>query len=271
MTNTKILFLDLDGTLLNDQKQITPGNRQAIEQAIAAGHKVVIASGRPLKSTLAQARRLGLDGEGCCAIAYNGAVIYDCARKRDVFRKTLEMEDLYTLFDEANRRGVYIQTYDREDVIVERHNDGEAVRRYCDLIQLDYRVVDKLELSGPTVKAVLLDFENRTPLEDMRQWINAHMQSRVDCFFSNAHLLEIVSAGISKGSAIRDLCRRLGIPVENAVAAGDEANDISMLQAAGVGVAMRNATEVVKAAADYITERDNNHDGIAEIIHRFIL
>ena len=272
MINTKILFLDLDGTLLNDQKEVTPGNRQAIEQAIAARHKVVIASGRPLKSTLAQAERLGLDGEGCYVIAYNGALVYDCARKTESFRKTLEMEDLFTAVDEANRRGVYIQTYEHEDVIVERPNDGENVRRYCNQVQLKHRVVEDLRkgLSEPPVKTLMIDFEDRAPLEAMQQWIRTNMQGRVDCFFSNAYYLEVVPAGMNKGSAIRDLCRQLGIPMENSVAAGDQGNDISMLQAAAVGVAMQNAAAEVKAVADYITERDNNHDGIAEIIHKFI-
>ena len=272
MTNTRILFLDLDGTLLNDQKEITPGNRQAIEQAIAAGHKVVIASGRPLKSTLLQAGRLGLAGEGCYVIAYNGAVIWDCAEKRQSVRKTLEPEDLFALFDEANKRELYIHTYDREDVIVQPWNDGETVRRYCGLIHMEHRVMEDLtELSEPPVKALAIDFENRARLEAMRQWIQTNLEGRVDCFSSNRALLEIVPVGVNKGSAIRALCRRLDLPLENAVAAGDEGNDIPMLQAAGVGVAMQNATAPVKAAADYITERDNNHDAIAEIIHRFIL
>ena len=81
----------------------------------------------------------------------------------------------------------------------------------------------------------------------------------------------MVTAGVNKGWAVEELCRRLGIPITDAVAAGDEANDISMLRAAGVGAAMCNGIPAAKEAADYVTQRDNNHDGIAEVIERFLL
>ena len=109
----KILFLDLDGTLLNDRKEITAGNRRAIREALDRGHRIVITSGRPLKSSLAQARRLGLAGEGCYVIAYNGGAVYDCSRGETIHREALALDALYQVYDEAERRGMYIQTYDQ--------------------------------------------------------------------------------------------------------------------------------------------------------------
>ena len=268
----KVLFLDLDGTLLNDQKEITPGNRQAIGQMLELGHKVVITSGRPLESALLQAERLGLMGQGCYVIAYNGAVVYDCFREREVFRAALRLEDLYAVFDEANQRGVHIQTYGHGDVLVESRNDTQTVRRYCDIIHMNHRVIqDVRSILEPPVKALLIDFQSRAAIEGMLQWINEHMGGKADCFFSSRYYLEVVPAGINKGYSVVNLCQRLGVPIEHTIAAGDEANDISMLQAAGIGVAMRNAVPEAKEAADYITKRDNNHDGIAEVIARFIL
>ncbi len=269
---TKCLFLDLDGTLLNDQKEVTPGNREAMERALQAGHHIVITSGRPLKSALIQAKRLKLDGPGCYVIAYNGASIYDCSSKREVFRQTMDPADLYAVFDEANRRGVYIQTYDREDVVVERHNDSAIARRYCSAINMDFRVIDdvRLDLSAPPVKALLIDFNGRTATEPMRQWIVENLSGRVDTFFSSQFYLEVVPTGMNKGRALEELSRFLGIPIQNTLAAGDEANDLSMIRAAGTGIAMANASEAVKAAADAVTERDNNHDAIAEVLERFV-
>lgn len=269
----KTLFLDLDGTLLNDRKEITPANRAAMDQAIARGNRIVITSGRPLKSALLQAERMGLDGEGCYVIAYNGAVIYDCSQRKEIFRRTLAMEDLYTVFDEANRQGVYIQSYDADDtVVIEKRNDPAVAKRYSSLIDLDFRVTENIRtgLAAPPVKALMIDFENHQTVEAMEKWILANMAGRVDCFFSSRFYLEAVPVGMNKGSAVKDLCRLLEVPIQNAVAAGDEANDIAMIQAAGTGVAMRNAVPEAKAAADYITERDNNHDGIAEVIERFL-
>ena len=94
---------------------------------------------------------------------------------------------------------------------------------------------------------------------------------QVDCFYSSAFFLEAVAAGVNKGSAVERLCRMLDVPLSEAAAAGDEANDVSMIRAAGVGAAMSNAVPAAKEAADYVTERDNNHDGVAEIIRRFLL
>jgi len=271
--NSKILFLDLDGTLLNDNKEITHGNRRAIEDALAQGHQIVVTSGRPLKSSLNQANRLGLAGEGCFVIAYNGAEIFDCSTGKSVFRQTLDCNDLFRIFDEARRIGCYIQTYDREDVVFEAGGNAENARRYCDMVGLSYREIQNVrnDLSAPPVKALAIDYQNHPLLEQMEQWIRQELAGRVECFFSNSHFLEIVSAGMNKGVAVRELCARLGIPVENSVAAGDQGNDVAMLRAAGVGVAMANAANVAKEAADYITCRDNNHDGIEEIIRKFLL
>ena len=270
--NAKILFLDLDGTLLNDQKEITPGNRRAIGTALSLGRRVVIATGRPLHSALFQARRLGLDGPGCYVIAYNGAVIYDCAAGRELFRRALAMEDLYALFDEAGRRGIHIQTYDRTHVLVEPRCDDGIIRSYCELTRTEFRVIGEVrrDVAQPPCKALMIA-EERDPLEGMARWIGEKMAGRVDCFYSSRLFLEAAPAGTNKGVAVRDLCWALKIGVEESVAVGDEANDISMLLAAGLGAAMRNAAPEVKAAAGYVTERDNNHDGVAEVVRRFLL
>lgn len=266
-----ILFLDLDGTLLNDRKEITPGNRLALEGALARGHRVVITTGRPLKSARIQAQRLGLTGRGCYLIACNGAIVYDCWAERELFHLPLDLEALWAVFDEANRRGVCILTYDREDVLVEARNDNENVRRYCAPIQMDYRVIGDVrrDLPEPPVKALLLDFHDRGPVEGMERWIRDNLRGKADCFFSSQYYLEVVPVGMSKGRAVEEMCRWLGVPVANAIAVGDAANDLSMIQAAGIGVAMANGMPAVRAAADYVTQRDNNHDGIAEVVERF--
>ncbi|MBQ9493448.1 MAG: HAD family phosphatase [Oscillibacter sp.] len=269
---SKILFLDLDGTLLNDRKELTDGNRTAMESAVARGHRLVIASGRPLKSVMAQAAHLGLDGPGCYAIAYNGAVIYDFTNGRQIFRRTMSPEDLYAVFDEANRRGVYIQTYDREDVVIEAHNDPEIAKRYCDRIQLAYRVIRDVrrDLSEMPVKALAIDINGQERTGALREWVRERMAGHLDSYFSDRYFLEIVPAGVNKGQGIEKLCELLNVPLKNSVAAGDEANDVDMIRTAGIGAAMSNAIPELKAVADYVTERDNNHDGVAEIIARFL-
>lgn len=269
----QILFTDLDGTLLNDQKEITPGNRQAVREALDLGKRIVVTSGRPLVSSLAQAERLELAEAGCYVIAYNGAVIYDCSQKKAVFRKTLEWEDLYAVFDEARRRNIYIQTYDKEQVVIEPRCDSSVARRYCSAIGMEYRVIADVrrDVGERPVKALVIDYEDGAALDGMEQWIRENLAGRVDCFRSSAYYLEVVAVDMNKGTAVEALCRMLGIPAAQAVAAGDEANDVAMIRAAGVGAAMANGVPAAKAAADYVTQRDNNHDGVEEIIRKFLL
>ena len=271
--SAQILFTDLDGTLLNDQKEITPGNRQAIEEALAAGKRIVAASGRSLNSTLRQAERVGLTEPGCFVIAYNGGVIYDCSRRETVFRRTLGIEDLARVFEEARRRGVYIQTYDHEKVVIELWCDPAVAQWYGERVNAEYYTIYNVreDLSEPPVKALLVDLPESGVLEEMADWIRENLAGRVDCFYSSTFFLEAVAAGVNKGAAVKELCRMLDIPLVEAMAAGDEANDVSMILAAGVGAAMANAVPAAKEAADYITQHDNNHDGIAEIIRRFML
>lgn len=267
----RMLFLDLDGTLLDDRKQITPGNRKALEEALQRGHGVIITTGRPLKSAMDQARKLGLDKPGCLLIAYNGAVIYDWEKQEQIFARTLEIPTVLEVFDYVNRLGVHIQTYDTWDVLVEKRCDDAAVRRYCDMIIMNHRVMNDVhtDLTEEPVKCLVIDYDDRTGPLAVEKWLKEEMAEKVDCFFSCDAYLEVVPKGMSKGEAVKMLCQMMDIPIENAVAVGDAANDLSMIEMAGIGVAMANGTAEVKAVAQYITQRDNNHDGIAEVVEKF--
>ena len=266
----RLLFLDLDGTLLNDAKEITPGNRQALERTLQRGHGVIITTGRPLKSAMAQSRRLGLDKPGCYTIAYNGAMIYDWRRQQIIFSHALTIDSVIRVFEKANELGEHIQTYDSMDVLVEKRCDDEAVRRYCQMVSMTHRVIDDVhrDLKENPVKCLVINYEKKDGLLQMQQWIRSEMPE-LDCFFSSEYFLEVVPKGMNKGQAVKMLCARLGVEIENSVAAGDAANDLAMLKAAGIGVAMINGSDEVKAVADYITTRDNNHDGVAEVADKF--
>ena len=108
--DTRILFTDLDGTLLDDNKKITPGNQDAIDEALSQGHKIVISTGRPLAGAWAQAEKLGLIKEGCYAITYNGGQIYDSYHRKTIYGKTVAKELVAPLFREAHARDLHIQT-----------------------------------------------------------------------------------------------------------------------------------------------------------------
>lgn len=268
----RMLFLDLDGTLLNDAKEITPGNRAALELALERGHDVIITTGRPLKSAMDQAHSLGMDRPGCYLIAYNGAVIYDWATEKQVFHRSLDYASVCRVFDQANAMGLHIQTYDTWKVLVETRCDDQAVRCYCKTIGMEYGVIPDVrkDLKEEPVKCLIIDYDRQEGLLQIHDWICGNMAGQVDCFFSCDQYLEVVPTGMSKGEAVKMLCQTFGVEIADAVAVGDAANDLSMIEAAGIGVAMANGSDQVKAAASYVTVRDNNHDGIAEVVERFL-
>lgn len=267
----KILFTDLDGTLLKGDKTVSERNRKAIHRMLEAGNCVVIATGRNVESGCQIAEGLGLNVPGCYMIAFNGAVIYDFGAARSLEEHTVPMEYVKYLFSEAERYHLYVQTY-----------SGKYMVTSCKGQELDYyashtntpiqQVEDVVEWLGiEPNKVLLIDLKDHDRLEEFQRDHLQWEQGRLTSFFSCPEYLEYCPLGVDKGSGVRYLCSYLGIPLENAYAAGDERNDIPMLQAAGTGIAMKNAHGDTKAAADYVTEHDNEHDAIAEIVERFCL
>ncbi len=267
----KIFFTDLDGTLLDDNKKITPGNREAIERSLKCGHKMVIATGRPLASALVQAERLDLMREGCYIIAFNGAQIYDCFRKETIFGKRMPLELVDPIFQRAHELGLHVQTYTDTEVIAEE--ERPELKDYSQKMLVNYRIVQKASeaLPGDPYKILVVRGGEPGAAEQLQREVLQKYGDILDSFFSNDMYMEIVSAGISKGNAVRWMCENLNIPIENSVSAGDGPNDIDMIEAAYVGAAMSNSFPGVKEHADYVTSADNNHDGAAEIINKFIL
>lgn len=266
----KALFLDLDGTLLNDQKEITAGNKQAINAALANGNKVIISTGRPLVSVKILAKELGLTSEGCFAISFNGGEIYDLYNEKSIYKKTIPLEYVQYIFDKASEWGLHCQTYNETHVIATK--ETKALKHYIERTNVPPLVVPDLStaLTADPVKLIVIDLNDHDKLVRFRAETAAWAEGKIDRIFSNEEYLEHIAPDVSKGNAVRYLCEYLDIPISNTIAAGDAENDLSMIAAAHIGIAMVNATPTVKAAANHTTTNDNNHDAIAEIIETFL-
>jgi len=268
---TKILFTDLDGTLLDDSKAISQGNRSAADRALDAGHKIVLASGRALANVLPIADKLDLQRAGGYIVSYNGGQIYDCHAQRLLLNQTLSFDDVAAIFELADKAGIYCQTY--EDGYVLGSREGEELDFYVKEASARYKVPENvpLYLMKEPNKLLLIDMNSKENLIAFQAALMEQFSDRLDSFFSNDHYLEVVPKGVSKGNALHFLCNYLNIPSDNSVAAGDYENDLPMIREAAVGVILANAPDFVKKEADFVTEKDNNHDGFAEVIERFIL
>ena len=263
---SKIFFFDLDGTLLTKEKKISPKTMEALRAFTDAGNHFCINTGRAIDSAKAVYDGLGLDFKGSFLCGSNGTEIYSVDEQKYVYKTGVPLELVPKILDLSEEYGVHCHTYN-EDHIVSRH-DGECMEYYRRVIKTPLIVTDDVlkEIHEPPSKMIAIELHDHEKQERFREALQKMVGDKLTLLYSNPYYMEIFPSEAGKGSAVTRLAGILGIPVENTYAAGDEQNDISMIEAAGHGIAMINGTDIVKAAADVITEFDNDHDGLAEFI-----
>ena len=276
----KLLFTDLDGTLLDDAKNISDDDMTAIHAMISAGHKFVMTTGRPLTSVKHIAEKYGFLKPGYFLVSFNGGLIYDCGTGESILTRRISVNQVKFIMDEAHKRGMHAHTY-AGDLVVSEY-ETEQLKTYCRLMKMDYVVVDDIRtyfgengpinvVVKPPIKVNIITPFEHSSLVEFRAEMRKTTADKLFDVFSKPEMLEFSHLLSNKGEAVRYMAEFYHEPIENTVAVGDEENDCPMIEAAGVGVAMSNASPVAKAVADYVTERDNNHSGIAEVIEKFVL
>ncbi|SFR84104.1 Cof-type HAD-IIB family hydrolase [Anaeromicropila populeti] len=263
----EILVLDIDGTLTTSEKKVSERTLNAIFQIQERGHRVVLASGRPTPGILNLAKMLKLDEYGGFILAYNGAKVLDCKSGKTIYEKTLPMELLPELFEAAKEYKVGMLTYDTEGVI------GFHVDEYIELEgrinHLSVKSVDNLisHVDSPVNKCIMTG--DGMYLAEVEKKMKERFGDRLSIFRSEPFFLEIMPMNIDKAYSLERLLEHLGMTKEQMISCGDGFNDLTMIQYAGMGVAMGNAQEIVKEAADYIT-LTNDNDGVAHVIEKFM-
>lgn len=265
----EVIVLDLDGTLTNSQKQITKKTREALFQIQEDGIKVVLASGRPTAGILKLADELQLNHYGGYILSFNGAKIINYETKETVYNAVLPKELLPSIYQTAVKFDVGILTY-KEDMIllgngIDKYNELESkingipMRETKDFVK---------EITFDINKCLLTGDPDRMP--DVESHYKEQFGDLLNIYRSESFFLEIMPPNIDKAYSLSRLLKHMGITRKQMICCGDGFNDLSMVQYAGLGVAMANAQDVVKEAADFITA-SNDEDGIAHVIERFIL
>ena len=267
----KLLFTDLDGTLLNKESLISQRTHGILKDFTEEGHLLIPNSGRPLLSIQKLTDSVGITDMVRYIVAYNGALVWDCVKSEPVWSACVPMDCARIIQDECTKLGIHIQTYNHETIYTRR--DELEVTYYKKRIFLPVHFTDDPvgDLDEDPYKMLAIDLNDHEKLCKLRDNLAPLISDRINMVFSNDKYLEFFHKDAGKDRGIVELCKLLNVPVSDSYAAGDEQNDISMLQAAGCGIAVSNATDTVKAAADVITERDNDHDGLAEFILSSIL
>lgn len=263
---TKIFFTDLDSTLLTKDKRVSSLTYETLAQWTAKGHKLVLCSGRALNSILHVRNQLDLNFPNMYLIGCNGGEIYDCTEQKMLLRVSLTRETAAEAFSIAYQLGIYIQTYTDTHILTKQ--ECPQLTYYRSVIHTPYLLTDDLltALKQEPCKCLAIELEDQQKLEHFRQTIQDQLGDRLMAVYSTPNYLELFPRSSGKGTGLKWLCRHLSLPLKHSLAAGDELNDISMIQAAGLGIAMQNAREEVKAAADLVTKEDNNHDGLVSLL-----
>lgn len=257
----KAIFLDLDGTLNNDRKVITPRTLAALMAAQKQGIRLILASARPSPGLHKERDALQLQKFGGVLMSYNGGRIVDAATDKVLFETAMDMQQTKEVLRFLESLPVTPILDDGKQFYVTDKN-GYKVDYECKNNNMVCAEVPNLAdfLDFAPIKIIMSVKPEELPQVQRR--IAAFLPDNLSVVQTAPFYLEVIPAAINKGRGVLDTCAALGIDPANTVAFGDAENDIPMLKAAGVGVAMGNAAPNVKAAAHAITA-SNNEDGIA--------
>lgn len=265
----KMIVLDLDGTLTNSEKAISPRNKEALLRAQDRGKVVVLASGRPTYGIRPLVEELRLEEYGGYVLSYNGGKITNCRTGEVAFSKQLPVESNARIIGMAKEHGVNVCTYEGDCLITPDAGCPYAALE-ARINHMKVRQVDDLAgyVTFPVVKFLMLD--DGDYLATVEPLVKAALGKNYSVYRSEPFFLEILAKGIDKAQSLDRLLQVLGLKKEEMIACGDGYNDLSMIKFAGLGVAMENAVLPVRNAADYVTY-SNNQDGVAHVVETFLL
>ena len=257
----KLVAIDLDGTLLNEQKLISDENKQALAQAKQQGVKIVLCTGRPLAAMAHYLQELGLVDEGDYSITFNGGLVQKNDTGEIMEKKVMEVLDIQRLYKLAQQLDLPLDVLS-DNVVLQLPSAPRKQSLYNVLNKLlQFQPADISDITDEFVLNKAVIAYDQEELDPKIKEIPAEFHEMYEIIKTRSMLLEFMPKGVTKD---------LGLKQEEIMAIGDEENDLPMIQYAGLGVAMENAVPFVKEAADFVTA-SNEENGVAKVIQKFVL
>ncbi len=267
--NKKLLVMDLDGTLVNTQKKITPKTLDALLRAQEEGHVLALASGRPLGGITPLAEQLQMERFGGYILAFNGARVSATKTGKVLYQQTLDHRFLPRLMEAAKKYNLSLFTYrDSEAIsghVLNDHAVFEAKINHLTICEVDDFVsfvdfpINKCLFAGDPAIVKVCEDE-----------LVAELGEELAIYKSEDFFLEVMSMGVDKGASVKRLVNLASFDQEDVICCGDAYNDASMIAYAGLGVAMSNGKPEAKEVADVIAG-SNDEDGLVPIIEKYLL
>lgn len=266
----KLLVLDVDGTLLNDEREISKRTLAVLLKVQQMGVRIVLASGRPTYGLMPLAKTLELGNYGGVVLSYNGCQIIKAQNGEILFERRINPEMLPYLEKKARKNGFAIFTY-HDDTLITDSPDNEYIKNEALLNNLKIIREDEFStaIDFAPCKCMLVSDKEKALIGLEQHW-EKRLAGTLDAFRSEPYFLEVVPCGVNKANTLGALLEHLGVTREEVIAVGDGVCDVTMLQLAGMGVAMGHSQDSVKVCADYVTA-SNEEDGVALAVEKLIL
>lgn len=266
----KLIAIDIDGTLLNSERKVTPEVKAALKAAEAEGVKIVLCTGRPLTGVQDLLDELELYADNDYVITYNGSLVQNTKSKKIISQFGLSYEDYIEIEMAARQAGVHLHV-ETEDTMYTANRDISPYTIYEAFLvnmPLKYRTPEEMTSELSIIKMMMID--EPVILDAAIPTLPESLLEKFNVVKSAPFFLEVLNKAAHKGAAVEKLANHLGIRQEEVMAIGDNENDLTMIQYAGLGIAMENATENIKNHASAITASNDNH-GVAEAIYEHVL
>lgn len=265
----KLIAVDVDGTLVNSKGQITARTREALIAATKAGHEVMIVSGRATYGLRHQAQALAFDKFGGILSSFNGGELFDFKEKKVLASHKMDYDLAKEILEFSKDLDLELMIFDGDKILTYRP-DGYYVKRESEIIDMDIKPIKNLKNGLDFAPNKFLFAQDPKKIDKPARELMKKFGDVTEQVKSSRFYYEVMPKGLSKGSSIIEACKIFEIDIKDTIVFGDEMNDISMFEVAGIGVAMGNAVEPIKNIADYVT-KSNNEDGIAYYLENFVL
>lgn len=264
-----LIVSDFDGTLVNNDGTISDINKKAITDYIAAGGAFAISTGRMPSGILPRARELGLKGMVSCC---QGAIIMDIESGEAILQERIPFETTLQICRKMEEMNLHIHLYDLWDYYA--NMDDDALKFYENAVKTKAKLVLDKPLSQFVEEKALSSYKVLAMVEtedNKRVYDELLKEPFIGCSLtkSSENLVEVINSKYTKGTAVEFLANYYNTSLEQTIAIGDQHNDLPMILKAGLGVAVKNADELLQSSANYVCDATNNEGAIARIIEKF--
>lgn len=264
----KLLALDMDGTLLKNDGTISTLTKKSLLEAKNKDVKIVIATGRPIEGVMSYLNELNLIGDEEYVLAYNGSVVYNTKTLTPLIKNGITGKDTKDIYHLSEKLGVGFHGFTEEGCIAPKKNiytDGEELHNKVKILITNFD--NDIKDTDFIIKVMMVDEPSK--LDSIIKSIPSEFYKRFNIVRSTTFMLEFMNKDCNKTAGLKALSNHLNINNSEIIAFGDAENDIDMIEYAGLGVAMYNASDLVKSKADFIT-CSNENDGIKKVIDIYI-